>query len=610
MRPFGKYLRVLGYLRDQWPSLVLVGLLSGVIGIVAAAQPLPLMWLIDYALGDGDLPAYAERWLDAIGAGSERTTLILIAALSSFALYLVGTILEAAITLLWARAGQRAVYALATDLFQQLQRLSLSFHAQRSIGDSLERVTGDSWSVYKLADGAIVAPARHLLVFATIGGVAWQLNPQLTSLLLLTIPPLTFAAARYGHRLRDAARRVRDQSGAIAALVQQSLGAMPIVQAFQAGERNVRVFREAAARIGNARRTSARVSAGFAFVSGLATTAGVAIVVFVGGQAVLADRLSVGALLVFIAYVRSLEAAARGLLVAYGNVRGAEAGVDRVLELLDSGDLVVDAADAVPLPPAPAGWGGEVVFDRVTFGYASEHPILRDLTLHVEPGETLALVGISGAGKTSLASLLPRLFDPTGGTIRLDGLDIRSISLADLRAQVALVLQDALILPLTVADNIAFGRPGASREEIVAAAVAANAHAFIVQLPNGYDTLLCEGSAALSGGERQRIAIARAMLKDARVLVMDEPTASLDAETEQSVLDAVDRLRANRTTILIAHRESTIRRADRIAVLDDGQIVESGTHSALVALGGAYVRIFGRVGPGATGGRDAQGEQR
>jgi len=268
-----------------------------------------------------------------------------------------------------------------------------------------------------------------------------------------------------------------------------------------------------------------------------------------------------------------------------------EASIDRVLQVLQADDEVREAAGARPVPERPAGQRGHVRLEAVTFGYLPGRPVLRSVTLEAGPGETVALVGPTGAGKSTLVSLIPRFFDPWEGRVTLDGVDVRTLQLRSLRGQIALVLQEPFLLPLTVAENIGYGRPGAGRAEIIAAAGAANAGGFIRQLPVGYDTVLAEGGATLSGGEQQRLSIARALLKDAPVLILDEPTAALDAQTEALLVDALDRLMRGRTTFIIAHRLSTIRRAERIVVLEDGVIVETGRHRDLLVAGSLYQRL-------------------
>jgi ATP-binding cassette subfamily B protein/subfamily B ATP-binding cassette protein MsbA len=336
------------------------------------------------------------------------------------------------------------------------------------------------------------------------------------------------------------------------------------------------------------------LGSGYKLANGLTMTVGTAVVLFAAGQRVIAGTLTIGSLLVFLAYLRSLQSACQGLMGIYGKLKSAEASVDRVLEVLDSSESVVEVAGAAPLAPPAAGNGhGHVRLENVTFGYQQGRPVLKSVTLEARPGETVALVGPTGTGKSTLAALIPRLLDPWEGRVLIDGQDVRAVQLASVRAQVALVLQEPFLLPLSIAENIAYGRPGASREEVEAAARAANAHEFIARLPQGYDTVIGERGATLSGGQRQRLSIARALVKDAPVLILDEPTSALDAQTEALLLEALERLMAGRTTLIIAHRLSTIRNADRIVVLEDGRVAEQGTHRELMSRRELYAHLHG-----------------
>jgi ATP-binding cassette subfamily B protein/subfamily B ATP-binding cassette protein MsbA len=433
-----------------------------------------------------------------------------------------------------------------------------------------------------------VAPAQHLFTLAAVGLLAWQLDPLLTLLCFALAPLMGGSALFFGARLKRRSRQNQEAKSRLTSFVHQTLTAMPMVQAFGTGARNGAQFRSLADEAVTLLQRGTLVNSAYGLVNGSVITLSTALVLYVGGQQVLSGAMTVGSLLVLLAYLKLMQGAVQGLLSTYGQLKSTEANLDRVLEVLETEPTVQESPKASLLP---ARVTGRVQFQGVTFGYQPEAPILQEIDLEVLPGETVALVGSTGAGKSTLASLLPRFFDPWQGRILLDGVDLRQLQLKSLRSQISLVLQDPFLLPLTIADNIAYGRPTAARAEIIRAAELANADDFIRQLPQGYDTVIGERGATLSGGQKQRLSIARALLKDAPILLLDEPTSALDVATEALIMAALQQLMAGRTTFIIAHRLSTVQRADRIVVLDQGRIAEVGSHRALLDSRGLYFRL-------------------
>jgi ATP-binding cassette subfamily B protein len=555
-------------------------LLSTAVGLAA---PLPLKVLVDNVLGSQPTPDLLA-WLP--GAGSEDGLLAWVVA-SEVAVFLAATALDVALTMLWIRIGQAMVFDVVRDVFARVQRRSLREHLQHPIGDTMERVAGDSWAVHTVVDELVFTPLHALITIAGIAAIMWQLDPGLTVVSFAVAPVMAGAAAALGKPVREAGEQRREIEGELQSHVQQTLAGITVVQAFGQEWRQHRHFEQlAGAAVGSQVRV-ALASGVNTLAAGMVGTLGAAVVLLVGAQQALDGDMTIGSLIVFVAYLTTLQTQFAGLTGVYTNLQGARASIDRVVEILDAPPDVVDRPGAVAL----AAVRGEVGFEEVWFGYEPGRPVLRGVSFEARPGQVVAVVGPTGAGKSTLAGLLPRFFDPDRGRVLLDGHDLRELRLETVRESVSLVLQESFLFPFSIAENIAYGRPGASREEIEAAARAANVHEFVSCLPDGYDTVLGERGATLSGGERQRVAIARALLKDAPVLVLDEPTSALDAETEQSLLGALERLMAGRTTLVIAHRLSTIRRADQILVLRAGEIVERGDHDELIALGGAYARM-------------------
>jgi ATP-binding cassette subfamily B protein/subfamily B ATP-binding cassette protein MsbA len=549
-------------------------------------RPWPLKLVIDNVLGHQATPKVVASTLP--GSGSPHG-LLLWAAIGTVLVFLLGTATSTFYNYFSLRVGQRMTFELAADLFAHLQRLSLIFHSRGSLGDMIQRVTGDSYCVSTLVTDALIPAAQALIMLGAMFVVMWSLEPTLTIIALSVLPFLAVVIRYMARPIKERARESRDYEGKLTSVVEQTLGAVPAVQAFTREKHEEQRFRHYADRTVLAYLRSTLAGIWFEWFSGIVTTVGTAAIIYVGADLALRGKLTAGTIIVFLSYLSSLYDPLESITSTAQTIQGAAAEADRCMEILEIEPEIKDRPGAVE-----AKIEGPIRYEHVSFGYEPGRKAVDEISLQADPGDVVAIVGETGAGKTTLANLLVRFYDPWEGRITIGGVDIRDFRHRSLRQQIALVLQDPFIFPLTIRENIAYGRPDASLDEIIAAAKAANAHDYITRLPEGYDAPVGERGATLSGGEKQRLSIARAFLKDAPVLILDEPTSALDARTESLLLDALERLMEGRITFIIAHRLSTIRKATQVIVLHQGKAIECGTHEELLERDGAYADLYHR----------------
>ena len=555
---------------------------------LSVLKPWPMVFLIDYILRAKSMPPALRQMVDFLPGAHTPSNLIGWSVGATVLIFLLSWALGLANEYAGISLGQRMTYDLAGDLFARLQQLSLRFHTSKSVGDNIRRVTADCACISTILKDALLPVLSSAVSLILMFGIMWGINVPLTLLSLAVVPYMIWVFRRYAQPMMELSYQQQQTESQIYEVVEQTFSAMPAVQAFCREPLNDQHFARITHDTLAATMTLTRVELWFKILMGLATAAGTAATLWLGGWLALNDQLSVGIIIAFLYYLSALYEPLESMMYTLSTIQAATGSARRVLEVMETEREIFDKLGAVPIASAR----GQVEIENVTFGYEATHPVLRGINLEVQPGESVALVGATGAGKTTLVGLLPRFFDPWQGRVRLGGQDLRDVTLKSLRSQIAIVLQEPFLFPLTILENIAYGRQHATMDEIETAARDARAHDFIMELPEGYQTLIGERGATLSVGQRQRLSIARALLKNAPILILDEPTSALDAETEQMLMEALERLMAQRTTFIIAHRLSTVRRASQIVFLKDGVVAETGTHQELLARGGLYAGFY------------------
>lgn len=553
-------------------------------------KPLPVKYIIDNVLSNHPLPANLQAFLHYFGGAADKTSLLILLVVASVFLVIGSSVLTYFSAHVTAKLCQRLVYDFSAVLFDKLQKLSLSFYAKNHVGDLMQRLTGDTYVIYSIV-GGILLPT--LLSFASLAGMFYvmaSINLNLALLAISVVPFFAILLYVFNKPMTNSATYQYELSGKLWSFIQQSLTSVKIIQAYSTEKFTQEKFRDQSLQYNDASVHSNNISMVYGVLVGTLSGIATAIIVGIGAFKGLAGVITTGDLFLFISYIGALFGPVSSLAGIVASSFTITARAKRIFEILDSKEVVYEKPDAIELTNVE----GRVELKNVFFGYTPKEEgkaILNDFNLEVAAGKIVAVVGPTGAGKTSMISLLLRFYDPWEGEVLIDGKNIKDVSLKSLRNNVSLVLQDSFIFPISVADNIAFGNPAASRDEIIAAAKASQAHDFIMRLRKGYDTIVSEGGVSLSGGEKQRISLARAFLRNTPIMILDEPTSAMDVQTEAKIFKALSSYSAGKTVFIISHRLSTIRHADMIISIKDGRIAEKGTHESLLKEGKVYAEL-------------------
>jgi len=582
-----KRIRITDLLYPHWKTLTLAFIAVIGTSITDVLEPWPLKLVFDHVFASKQLP----EWLAPIVAyiGTDKFSILNFAVLSVIAIAIFGAVSSYCEKYLTTNVGQWVMHDLRRVLYSHIQRLSLSFHDRKRTGDLISRVTTDIDAVQSMISQVLLGMLVNVLTLFGMMVVMLYLNWAFTVIALVVAPALFFVVYHYTHRIKNASRALRRQEGEVVSVLEEVLSSIRVVKAFAREDYEQKRFeresRESVEKALRARNFKAKLPP----LVEVIVAAGTCLVLWYGARLVLSGALTAGELLVFLLYLGKMYKPMRELSKMTDTISKASVGWERIREVLENETQVRDLRGAKRAPT----FKGRIEFNNVSFSYdGGETPVLSDLNLKIEPGQLAALVGPTGAGKTTIVSLLPRFYELTSGEIKIDGTDIRRYKQKSLREQISFVLQETLLFRATVAQNIAYGKPQATREEIIRAARLANADEFIDRMPDGYETMIGERGLTLSGGQRQRITIARAIIRNSPILILDEPSAGLDAESEKLVFDALGNLMEGKTSIVIAHRLATVRSANVIFVVDQGRVVEQGTHDELLETGGLYSRLY------------------
>jgi subfamily B ATP-binding cassette protein MsbA len=554
--------------------------------LMSLAMPWPLKIVLDNVVGSLPPPKWIA-WLVPMMGGTAKVYIATAAGVVTVAIAVVTGIAFYIASYLTESLGQSVGNDLRVRLYHHLQELSLSYYDKNRVGTILSTLTGDVTTIQSFASTNTLNITTDTLTLVGMVIVMFMLRWDFTLIALTVTPLLAFFVLRINRAVKIAVRDVRNRQSDLLATLQEGLQSIELVQAYSRQDLAEQQLRKASGDTVAAWLATRRLSALLSPTVGLVIAVCTGVVLWRGSLLILSGALTAGTLTVFLTYLTKFFQPIRDLSVMTNTLAQVSVGFERVTAICDADKTVPER----PMPTEPPPFRGEIEFEHVAFGYDADRPVLSDVTFSVAPGQTVGIVGPTGSGKSTLVSLIPRFRDHDGGNIRIDGGDICDYRLNGLRRQIGFVLQETVLLRGTIRDNIAFGRPDATEEQIIEAAKLANADEFIAKMPDGYDSFVGDRGSTLSGGQRQRIGIARALIRDNPILILDEPTAALDAESENKVIEALDRLMEGRTVLTIAHRLSTLRNADKIIVIKDGTVAEDGTHEELIALDGVYAEL-------------------
>lgn len=592
MKNYRVVLKLLGYIGRYKAKLFLLLSISFIGVGFEVLKPIPVKFVIDNVLGGHPISGFFQNIFSYAGIPLDKNSFLFFLIISLIAIIIIAATISHIVSHYTTKFCQRLVHDLSVDLFDKMQRLSLTFYSRNNVGEMLQRLSGDVYVVYAMVAQIIIPFVTSVASLAAMFYIMAKINLLLACMAIATVPALGLLLFFYNKPMTNSTIDQYSTLGKLSAFAQQTLSSIKIIQAYARENYINKKYNDHSSEYSHAFIKSTKISVSYVLLTSIITAIAGALVVGTGAYLGLQGKISIGDLFIFLGYIGALFGPVNSLSSTIANTITIAARGKRIFEIMDSDEIVYEKPNAITLKNVK----GDIVLHNITFGYdksnAGSRTILNNFNLHVKAGETVAIVGATGAGKTSLISLLLRFYDPWEGRILIDETDIGDVTLSSLRNNISMVLQDSLLFPVSIAENITFGDQTISMEEVIKAAKVAQAHDFICKLPDGYNTLVSEGGVSLSGGEKQRVALARAFLRKSSILILDEPTSSLDVQTEARIFNDLAEYAKGKTVFIISHRLSTIQKADLIVTIKDGVIAEKGTHESLLNKNSVYADLY------------------